>query len=60
MQHAARSTPDGGGAALGYRMQPLFGMRFDEFAGTSDENLLTTVKKLMSHVDQRRTHRACP
>jgi hypothetical protein len=60
MQHAARSTPDGGGAALGYRMQPLFGMRSDELAGTSDENLLTTVKKLMSHVDQRRTHRACP
>ncbi len=43
------------GAALGYRMQPLFGIRADEFAGTSDENLVTTMKTLMSHVGGGRT-----
>lgn len=43
------------GAALGYRMQPLFGIRADEFAGTSDENLITTMKTLMSHVGGGRT-----
>jgi len=43
------------GAAMGYRMQPLFGIRADEFAGTSDENLVTTMKTLMSHVGGGRT-----
>jgi len=43
------------GAALGYRMEPLFGLRADEFAGTSDENLVTTMKTLMSHVGGGRT-----
>ncbi|MBC7782114.1 MAG: hypothetical protein H7125_18620 [Proteobacteria bacterium] len=43
------------GAALGYRMQPLFGLRADEFAGSSDENLITTMKTLMSHVGGGRT-----
>jgi 2-dehydropantoate 2-reductase len=43
------------GAALGYRMEPLFGLRADEFAGSSDENLITTMKTLMSHVGGGRT-----
>jgi ketopantoate reductase len=32
------------GTALGYRIEPIFGLRADEFAGTSDENLATTGK----------------
>lgn len=43
------------GTALGYRMEPLFGLRADEFAGSSDENLVTTMKTLMSHVGGGRT-----
>jgi len=43
------------GTALGYRMEPLFGLRADEFAGTSDENLVTTMQTLMSHVGGGRT-----
>jgi 2-dehydropantoate 2-reductase len=43
------------GAALGYRMEPLFGLRADEFAGSSDENLVTTMQTLMSHVGGGRT-----
>ena len=43
------------GAALGYRMEPLFGLRADEFAGSSDENLVTTMETLMSHVGGGRT-----
>ena len=43
------------GAALGYRMEPLFGLRADEFAGSSDENLITTMKTLMGHVGGGRT-----
>ena len=43
------------GAALGYRMEPLFGLRADEFAGSSDENLVTTMKTLLSHVGGGRT-----
>ncbi|MEK6594370.1 MAG: 2-dehydropantoate 2-reductase N-terminal domain-containing protein [Pseudomonadota bacterium] len=43
------------GAALGYRIEPLFGLRADEFAGSSDENLVTTMKTLMDHVGGGRT-----
>ena len=43
------------GDALGYRMEPLFGLRADEFAGSSDENLVTTMETLMSHVGGGRT-----
>jgi 2-dehydropantoate 2-reductase len=43
------------GAALGYRMEPVFGLRADEFAGSSDENLVTTMKTLLSHVGGGRT-----
>lgn len=43
------------GAALGYRIEPIFGLRADEFAGSSDENLVTTMQTLMSHVGGGRT-----
>lgn len=43
------------GAALGYRVEPIFGLRADEFAGSSDENLVTTMKTLLSHVGGGRT-----
>ena len=41
------------GAALGYRIEPIFGLRADEFAGTRDENLATTRAALMKHVGGR-------
>jgi len=43
------------GTALGYRMEPIFGLRADEFAGSSDENLMTTMKTLLGHVSRGRT-----
>ena len=43
------------GEALGYRMEPIFGLRADEFAGTSDENLVTAMKTLLGHVSRGRT-----
>ncbi|MDP2241466.1 MAG: 2-dehydropantoate 2-reductase N-terminal domain-containing protein [Burkholderiales bacterium] len=43
------------GAALGYRVEPVFGLRADEFAGSSDENLVTAMQTLMSHVGGGRT-----
>lgn len=43
------------GAALGYRIEPIFGLRADEFAGSSDENLVTAMQTLMSHVGGGRT-----
>ena len=43
------------GTALGYRVEPIFGLRADEFAGSSDENLVTTMKTLLSHVGGGRT-----
>jgi 2-dehydropantoate 2-reductase len=41
------------GAALGHRIEPIFGLRADEFAGTSDENLAATRSALMKHVGGR-------
>ena len=41
------------GTALGYRIEPIFGLRADEFAGSSDENLVTAMKTLMHHVGGR-------
>lgn len=38
------------GAAMGYRIEPIFGLRADEFAGSSDENLVTARDTLMHHV----------
>lgn len=43
------------GTALGYRIEPVFGLRADEFAGSSDDNLVTTMKTLLSHVGGGRT-----
>ena len=43
------------GVAMGYRIEPIFGLRADEFAGSSDENLVTTMKTLLSHVGGGRT-----
>ncbi|MDH3438937.1 MAG: hypothetical protein OEN48_18420, partial [Betaproteobacteria bacterium] len=44
------------GTALGHRMEPIFGLRADEFAGSNDENLMTAVKALLGHVgSQSRT-----
>lgn len=43
------------GAALGHRIEPVFGLRADEFAGSSDENLVTTMQTLLSHVGGGRT-----
>ena len=43
------------GTALGYRIEPIFGLRADEFAGSSDENLVTAMQTLMSHVGGGRT-----
>jgi 2-dehydropantoate 2-reductase len=41
------------GAASGYRIEPIFGLRADEFAGSSDENLVTARNTLMHHVGGR-------
>ena len=38
------------GEALGYEMQPLFGMAPEEFTGASDEQLIKTMQTLMQHV----------
>ena len=43
------------GAALGYRVEPIFGLRADEFAGSSDENLVTAMTTLLGHVSRGRT-----
>jgi len=43
------------GSRLGYRIEPLFGLRADEFAGSSEENLVTTMKTLLSHIGGGRT-----
>jgi 2-dehydropantoate 2-reductase len=43
------------GAALGYRIEPIFGLRADEFAGSNDENLVTAMKTLLEHVSNGRT-----
>ena len=38
------------GHALGYRMEPVFGLLADEFAGATDEVLITAMKTLLGHV----------
>lgn len=43
------------GAALGYRIEPIFGLRADEFAGSSDESLVKVMQTLLSHVGGGRT-----
>jgi 2-dehydropantoate 2-reductase len=41
------------GAALGYRIEPIFGLRADEFAGSSEDNLAAAMKKLLHDVGSR-------
>ena len=41
------------GAALGYRIEPVFGLRADEFAGSNDEVLVTAMKTLLGHTGKR-------
>jgi 2-dehydropantoate 2-reductase len=41
------------GTALGHRIEPIFGLRADEFAGSGDENLSTAREALMKHVGGR-------
>jgi 2-dehydropantoate 2-reductase len=41
------------GTALGYRVEPIFGLRADEFAGSNDQNLMTAMKTLLGHVGSR-------
>jgi len=41
------------GSALGHRIEPIFGLRADEFAGPDDENLMTAMKALLGHVGSR-------
>lgn len=43
------------GTALGYRIEPIFGLRADEFGGSSDQNLVTAMKTLLGHVSRGRT-----
>jgi 2-dehydropantoate 2-reductase len=43
------------GTALGYRIEPVFGLTADQFSGSSDENLVTAMKTLMTHVGGGRT-----
>ena len=43
------------GTAQGYRTEAIFGLRADEFAGSSDENLVTAMKTLLGHVSRGRT-----
>ena len=43
------------GTALGYRIEPIFGLRADEFAGSDDENLMTAMKTLLGHTSRGRS-----
>jgi 2-dehydropantoate 2-reductase len=43
------------GKALGYRIEPIFGLRADELGGSDEENLVTSMKTLLTHVTNGRT-----
>jgi len=43
------------GEAIGLRMEPIFGLRADEFAGSTEENIVTAMKTLLGHVSRGRT-----
>ncbi len=43
------------GEAMGLRMEPIFGLRADEFAGSIEENIVTAMKTLLGHVSRGRT-----
>jgi 2-dehydropantoate 2-reductase len=41
------------GTAMGYRTEPVFGLRADEFAGSGDEIIETAMTTLLTHVGGR-------
>ncbi|HEX2830147.1 MAG TPA: 2-dehydropantoate 2-reductase N-terminal domain-containing protein [Burkholderiales bacterium] len=43
------------GTAMGLRMEPIFGLRADEFAGSGDEMLVVAMKTLLGHITNGRT-----
>lgn len=43
------------GTALGYRIEPVFGLSEEEFAGTNEEKILIAMRTLMSHIGRGRT-----
>ena len=43
------------GTALGYRMEPIFGLRADEMAGPGEEVLIKAMNTLLGHITQGRT-----
>ena len=43
------------GQALGYKMEPVFGMSADEFAGATDEVLLKAMETLLGHIGKNAT-----
>lgn len=43
------------GKALGYEMQPIFGLTAEDFTGSSDEVLVTAMRTLMQHVGKNGT-----
>ncbi|MEL0105510.1 MAG: ketopantoate reductase family protein [Rhodospirillales bacterium] len=43
------------GKALGYSLEPVFGMNADEFAGATDEVLLNAMNTLLGHIGKNAT-----
>lgn len=43
------------GQALGYTMEPVFGMTAEEFAGATDEVLLNAMRRLLDHIGKNAT-----
>ncbi len=43
------------GQALGYKMEPVFGMSAEEFAGATDEVLLNSMETLLGHIGKNAT-----
>ena len=43
------------GQALGYEMEPVFGMSAEEFAGATDEVLLNAMQTLLGHIGKNAT-----
>ena len=43
------------GQALGYKMEPVFGMSSEEFAGATDEVLLNSMETLLGHIGKNAT-----
>ena len=43
------------GRALGFQLEPVFGLTAEEFAGSSDDDLITAMKTLMAHVGKDST-----